>query len=172
MEFSRQEYWSSSPFPSSWDLPNPGIEPESPALQGDSLPSEPPGKPPKVVFKSWLWWMIFTLPLWTPFVLFYLPEILLGTVGLGPTLQKRSWKLQFHLTQKEYWEQSLIITSTLHTHFALGEVFPFCLANSDNWPLFFISLPIDSSSGTFIDPMAMHMVLSFPGQQTSHSFPF
>ena len=45
MEFSRQEYWSGLPFPSSGDRPNPGIEPESPALQADSLPSEPPGKP-------------------------------------------------------------------------------------------------------------------------------
>ena len=45
MEFSRQEYWSGLPFPSPGDLPNPGIEPESPALQADALPSEPPGKP-------------------------------------------------------------------------------------------------------------------------------
>ena len=44
LEFSRQEYWSGLPFPSPGDLPNPGIEPESPALQADSLPSEPPGK--------------------------------------------------------------------------------------------------------------------------------
>ena len=45
MEFSRQEYWSGEPFPSPGDLPNPGIKPRSPALQGDSLPAEPPGKP-------------------------------------------------------------------------------------------------------------------------------
>ena len=45
MEFSRPEYWSGQPLPSSGDLPNPGIEPGSPALQGDSLPAEPPGKP-------------------------------------------------------------------------------------------------------------------------------
>ena len=45
MEFSRQEYWSGLPFPSPEDLPNPGIEPRSPALQADALPSEPPGKP-------------------------------------------------------------------------------------------------------------------------------
>ena len=45
MAFSRQEYWSGLPFPSLGDLPNSGIEPESPALQTDSLPSEPPGKP-------------------------------------------------------------------------------------------------------------------------------
>ena len=42
--FSRQEYWSGFPFPSPGHLPNPGIEPGSPALQAGSLPSEPPGK--------------------------------------------------------------------------------------------------------------------------------
>ena len=41
MEFSRQEYWSGLPYPSSRDLPDPG----SPALQADSLPSKPLGKP-------------------------------------------------------------------------------------------------------------------------------
>ena len=45
LEFSRQEYWSGLPFPSPGDLPNPGIEPSSPALQADALPYEPPGKP-------------------------------------------------------------------------------------------------------------------------------
>ena len=45
MGFSRQEYWKGVPFPSPGDLPNPGIEPESPTLQADALPSEPPGKP-------------------------------------------------------------------------------------------------------------------------------
>ena len=45
MGFSRQEFWSGLPFPSSGDPPDPGIEPRSPALQVDALPSEPPGKP-------------------------------------------------------------------------------------------------------------------------------
>ena len=45
MEFSRQEYWSGLPFSSPRDLPNLGIEPGSPALQADALPSEPPGSP-------------------------------------------------------------------------------------------------------------------------------
>ena len=45
MGFSRQEYWSVLPFPSPGDLPNPGIEPGSPAFQADALTSEPPGKP-------------------------------------------------------------------------------------------------------------------------------
>ena len=43
MGFSRQEYWSGLPFPSPGDLSDPGIEPRSPALQADTLPSEPPG---------------------------------------------------------------------------------------------------------------------------------
>ena len=38
MGFSRQQYWSGLPFPSPGDLPDPGIEPRSPALQADSLP--------------------------------------------------------------------------------------------------------------------------------------
>ena len=43
MGFSSQDHWSGLPFPSPGDLPDPGIEPRSPALQTDSLPSEPPG---------------------------------------------------------------------------------------------------------------------------------
>ena len=45
MGFSRQGYWSGLPCPPPGDLPNPGIEPRSPALQVDSLLSEPPRKP-------------------------------------------------------------------------------------------------------------------------------
>ena len=45
MEFSRPEYWSRKPFTSPGDLPNPGIEPRSPAWQADSLPAEPQSKP-------------------------------------------------------------------------------------------------------------------------------
>ena len=44
MGFSRQEYWNGFPFPSTGDLPDPGMEPRSPALQADALPPEPPGK--------------------------------------------------------------------------------------------------------------------------------
>ena len=40
MGLSRQEYWSRLPFPSPGDLPNPGFEPRSPALQADALTSE------------------------------------------------------------------------------------------------------------------------------------
>ena len=44
IESSRQEHWSGLPFPSPGHLPDPGIEPRSPALQADSLPTELPGK--------------------------------------------------------------------------------------------------------------------------------
>ena len=45
MEFSRQKHQSGQPFLSPGNLPNLGIKPWSPALQADSSPSEPPGKP-------------------------------------------------------------------------------------------------------------------------------
>ena len=47
MEFSRQEYWSGLPFPSPWGLPDPGIKPQTLALQTDSSPSEPVGESPR-----------------------------------------------------------------------------------------------------------------------------
>ena len=48
MAFFRQKYWSALPFPPPGDLPNPGMEPESPvaaALAGEFFTTEPPGKP-------------------------------------------------------------------------------------------------------------------------------
>ena len=50
MGFLRQGYWSRVPFPSPGDLLDWGIEPKSPALQADSLPTEPPGKPEFYVY--------------------------------------------------------------------------------------------------------------------------
>ena len=55
MGFSRQECWSELSFHSPGDLPNPGIEPASPLLQANSLPSEPPGKEALVYGKAWKW---------------------------------------------------------------------------------------------------------------------
>ena len=54
MGFSRQEYWSGLPCPPPGDLPKPGIEPRSPALQADSLLSEPLGKLLRI-----LEWVVF-----------------------------------------------------------------------------------------------------------------
>ena len=59
MGFSRQEYWSGFPFPSPGDLPNPGIEPASPALQADALTSEPPGKWGSSIQKGYLEEVVF-----------------------------------------------------------------------------------------------------------------
>ena len=70
--FPRQEYWSALPFPSPGDLPNPGIEPEFPALAGKFFTIEPPRKPrasdtsflkthaPINIFITWvnLWWLM------------------------------------------------------------------------------------------------------------------
>ena len=56
MGFSRKEYWSGLPFPSPEDLLDPGIEPGSPALQADSLPTELQGKH---VPNRWHWWICF-----------------------------------------------------------------------------------------------------------------
>ena len=63
MGLSRQEYWSGLPFPSPGDLPNPGIEPRSSALEADALTSELPGKP-KVKVKSLSCVLLFATP-WT-----------------------------------------------------------------------------------------------------------
>ena len=68
MGSSRQECWSGLPFPSSGDLPNPGIKPGSPALQADSLPSEPPGSPrTSEVWPTqsslWNWQDVISIPL-------------------------------------------------------------------------------------------------------------
>ena len=57
MEFSKQEYWSRLPFSSPGDLPNPGIEPGSPSLQADSLPSDPPAWFIKMLdYRTFLFW--------------------------------------------------------------------------------------------------------------------
>ena len=53
MEFFRPEYWNGELFPSPGDLPNPGIEPRSPALQADSLPAEPQGKPKNTTWAAY-----------------------------------------------------------------------------------------------------------------------
>ena len=53
MGFPRQEYWSGLPFPPPEDLPDPGIEPMSPALQADSLPLSHQGLLGWVILCCW-----------------------------------------------------------------------------------------------------------------------
>ena len=52
-DFSSRKYWTGLPFPPPGHLPYPGIEPGSPALQADPLPSEPPGKPSRFINDSY-----------------------------------------------------------------------------------------------------------------------
>ena len=52
MEFPKQEYWNGLPFPSPGHLLNPGIKPGSPALQADSLPSQPTTTVPMIQYKD------------------------------------------------------------------------------------------------------------------------
>ena len=59
MKFSRQEYWNSLPFRIPGDLPDPGIEPESPALAGRFFTSEPPGKNSLKGRMVYTWWDLF-----------------------------------------------------------------------------------------------------------------
>ena len=75
MEFSREEYWSGLPFPSPGDLLDPGIKPpRSPALQADSLPTEPLGNP-----RSQRWLGEIAATLWKRSVTTTAPLALTGT---------------------------------------------------------------------------------------------
>ena len=61
---SHSEFWSGLPFPSPGDLSIPGIEPRSPALEGDSLLSKPPGKPPnRSLLFATPWTVAYQVPL-------------------------------------------------------------------------------------------------------------
>ena len=85
MKVSRQEYWLGLPFPSPGDLPHPGIQPGSPALQPDSLLSDPPGKPEwthsgQKFRRTGLFWYRF----WTNvFVPYYLNTAVFPKADLG-----------------------------------------------------------------------------------------
>ena len=78
--FSRQEYCNGLPCPPPGDLPNPGIEPMSPALQEDSLPSEPPGLGFTFLFIYFL------------YIYIYIYGFLGGASGKEPTCQCRRQK--------------------------------------------------------------------------------
>ena len=76
MGFSRKECWSGLPFPSPGALPDPGIEPGSPALQADSLPTELWGKPH-------LWWRQGLTETLLPCAQFYLEQNFIKIYSLG-----------------------------------------------------------------------------------------
>ena len=90
MGFSRQEYWSGLPFPSPGDLPDPGTEPRSPALEADALTSEPPGKLKVDVF-------------WELSCFFYIPMDVGNLIPGSSAFSKSSlyiWKFSVHVLLK------------------------------------------------------------------------
>ena len=68
LRLSRQEYWSGLPFPSQGDILDAGIEPRSPALQADSLPSEPPGKVAPFLCPPLVKRMLVDISVWASFM--------------------------------------------------------------------------------------------------------
>ena len=87
MQFSRPKYWSGQPFPSPGDLPNPGIEPRSPALQADSLPAEPQQKLKNTGVGS------LSLLQW----IFPTQELNLGLLHCRRILYQQSYKIHIYL---------------------------------------------------------------------------
>ena len=90
--FPRQEYWSGLSFPSPEDLPDPGIEPESPALAGRFFIMEPPGKPILIPHTYLYRWTLYYL-VYKVFV-YLLPQLKSNTHEVrGPVLL--IWRLAF-----------------------------------------------------------------------------
>ena len=108
LEFSRQEYWSGLPFSSPGDLPNSGIEPRSPALQADSLPSEPPGNlgpnsyhacvPLNSKFHLPL---VFPFPKWSPYKSWCLLNLTSALPRVGTQTMSGSWST-FHTADGQH----------------------------------------------------------------------
>ena len=114
MEFSRPEYWSglSLPFPGA--LPNPGIEPTSPASQVDSLPSEPPGKPSHSINVSSSSFCVWVLPdylaLWPnvsfrygPFLCLCVCRVVSDSLQLHGLAHQAPLSMEF--SRQEYWSR-------------------------------------------------------------------
>ena len=99
MGFSRQEYWSGLPFPSSGDLSDPGIEPWSPTLQADTLLSEPPGKPGGLVCHF----------LFMNFAFLYI------NIKYTQTPQRMTWSVGYTHTYTHTYTRARAHTHT-HTH--------------------------------------------------------
>ena len=105
MGFSSQEYWSGLPFLSLGDLPNPGIEPGSPALQTDALPSEPPGKP---ISRSLLKLMSTELVMLSNHLI--LCTLLLLQPSVFPSLRVFFNESALHIRRPKFWSFSFSIS--------------------------------------------------------------
>ena len=94
-----QEYWSGQPIPSPGDLPDPGIELESPILQDDSLPPELPGKPSKLCNHHQINFRIFVQPLKE---ILYLLAVILKFPSFLPLIPKQPL-IYFYLHKFAYY---------------------------------------------------------------------
>ena len=98
MEFSRQEHWSGLPFPSPGDLPDPGIEPRSPALQADPLLSEPSMATHSSILRaSLVTQLVKTLPA--------IQETRVRSLGQGDPLEKKMATYSCVLVWKIPWTE-------------------------------------------------------------------
>ena len=105
MEFYRQQNWSGLPIPSPEDLPDLGIEPGSPELQADALPSEPPGKPEKKVRAVSLFFFVLSTmgdPAWRGWV----KESEVGAEAINTAWEQVGWR-QSKQTRGELMETGL-----------------------------------------------------------------
>ena len=100
MEFSRQEYCNGLSLPSPGDLPDPGIEPWSPTLRADALPSEPLGIP---LVKTNIWWVLW-LPCWLRWQ-GICPQC--GRPGFDPWVRKIPWR-------RKGWPIPVLLPGELH----------------------------------------------------------
>ena len=105
MGFSRQEYWSGLPFPSPGDLPDPGTEPGSSALQADALLSEPPGKPMRYIFffffNYFFFFLLYNIVLVLPYINMHPPWVYMMTQrdGMGGEVGGGSgWGISYYNT--------------------------------------------------------------------------
>ena len=96
MGFPRQEYWSQLPFSCPGDLPDPRIKPGCPALQADSLPSEPPWKPP--ISLNLLKFMSIELVMLPNHLIFCCPFLLL--LSISPSIRVFSNELALRIGSK------------------------------------------------------------------------
>ena len=120
IRFRRQEYWNGLSFASQGDLPNPMIEPGTPALQADSLPTEPLGEPQKLLIVSLLSFFLHLFHLWfTIWDYFFLSQIHFLQI-----LLKVCW-----------WQDSLYCLKCVSFALFLIVIFQECRTLS--WQLFF-----------------------------------
>ena len=122
-----QEYWSGEPIPSPGNLPSPGIEPVSPALQAESLPVELPGKPMYVLhcvcsfFCWWIastFWLSWIMLLWAWLYKYLFEHLLLIILGVYPEVE-----LLHHLaiTFLKFWGKTAMLSTTVEQLQSLHE---------------------------------------------------